>query len=80
MATCTICGKAGSQVPGVRSDFKIRLVAGETAVRSAGEATTSVALGTVGNFMAFGQREKVVVDLVRLPARCIDIVAIQAVD
>ena len=75
----TVVGKSGSEVPGVCRVLEIGLVAGKAGVRCGGETAAGVTLRAVCDFMPFCQREEVVIDLVRLPAWGVGIVAVEAI-
>lgn len=79
MASGTVGGKLSAHVIGGLSARKIRLVTGITIIGRVGEVAAQMALPAIRNFVPFGQREKIVVHLIRSPIGCCHIVAFQAV-
>ena len=67
MASGAVVGEIGLHVTRVRSTLKIRLVAGKTIGRRIGKTAAHVAFRTIRKVVPFGQREKIVIHLIRTP-------------
>ena len=70
MTSSAVGGKLSAHVIGCLSARKIRLVAGITIIGRVGKFATQVALPAIRNFVPFGQREKIMVHLIRSPIGC----------
>ena len=76
VTTCTVIGKAGSKVVGVRSSGKICYMAGKTIGWRHIERPAAVAAGTILYLVPFCQGKKVVIDGLCFPVDCRRAVAV----
>lgn len=75
MAQNTVVGEIGSDVVRISGTFKIRQVARHAGIGGSRKIPADMAFCTICNFMAFGQGEKIMVDLVGMPAGRMKVVA-----
>lgn len=79
VALGAVVGEMGRNVVGRLGAVKIWLVAGITGIGGVGIVAAGVTLFAIGNFVSFGEREKIVVHFIRAPTGRKGIVAFQAI-